>query len=233
MAPVVVKFVDKYGNNPREQSKDDKKVLKSDRPISLSVLEEKRKTAEKQLLKNAKSKADQEDIKNDLALDRLISESHILATHQQYSGAELTLQTLDHENPTGNARVRALDSRIQKLASVNGKGVTKLEKMPMNMRKGMIKSRLQQVEKYEKEAKDAGIILAKKKKGEFRDIGNSKGATSISSRIGTGIKSTTKMRDRGLKINSIGRSTRNGLVIAQADIDRLTSKPNDRKKKRR
>ncbi|GME96705.1 unnamed protein product [[Candida] boidinii] len=117
MAPVVVKFVDKYGNNPREQSKDDKKVLKSGRPISLSVLEEKRKTAEKQLLKNAKSKADQEDIKNDLALDRLISESHILATHQQYSGAELTLQTLDHENPTGNARVRALDSRIQKLAS--------------------------------------------------------------------------------------------------------------------
>ncbi|KAG7883299.1 hypothetical protein KL937_000472 [Ogataea polymorpha] len=222
MAPLVVKFEDKYTPTKSQPTKEDKKVLKSGRPITLEELKRNKKAQEEQLLKGSKSKSDEEDIKNDIALERLLSESHILADTRGsiYSGADLTLQTLDHENPVGNARVKALNSRIQKVAEVNGNGKKKLEKMPMEMRKGMIKAHLRKVEKYEREAKDAGIVLAKKKKEEFRQLSD-RGVTSISTRIGKGIKKDKRIRDRGLKINTVGKSTRNGLVLSQKDIDKI------------
>ncbi|KAH3666243.1 hypothetical protein OGAPHI_004432 [Ogataea philodendri] len=225
MAPVVVKFEDKYAPSKVEQSKEHKKILKSGKPISLEELKRKKRAREQQELKDSKTKEDKDDIKNDIALDRLLNESHILAETRAkaYSGADLTLETLDHENPTGKARVKTLQNRLQKVSEVNGKDGQKLEKMPMNMRKGMVKAQLQRIEKYEREAKDAGIVLAKKKKGEFRQIGG-RGTKSIDTRIGKGIKKDHRIRDRGLKINSIGKSTRNGLIISQKDVDRINGK---------
>ncbi|ODV82916.1 hypothetical protein CANARDRAFT_204253 [[Candida] arabinofermentans NRRL YB-2248] len=229
MAPIVVKFTDKY--SPKQlpqQSKDEKKVLKSGKPISLEELKLKKKQLETQQQKQTKSKEDLENELNDHALDRLLSESHILTNTKKdsfSSGASLTLQTLNHENPIGNTRAKTLTNRIRSISSTNskyGSQPSKLEKMPMSLRKGLIKSRIEKISKYEKDAKDAGIVLSKNKKDEFRNIFDN-GVTSITDRIGTGIKKEKRIRDRGLKIQSVGRSTRNGLVISKDEIAKLTS----------
>lgn len=101
------------------------------------------------------------------------------------------------------------------------------------MRKGMIASRERQIAKYEEEARNAGIILSKVKKGELRDIKQGKGSTLASDRLGTGKKTSKKIRDRGLKINSIGRSTRNGLIISQQEIDKINNQGRRFNKKKR
>ncbi|KAK6200994.1 uncharacterized protein RJT21DRAFT_30818 [Scheffersomyces amazonensis] len=220
-------------------SKADRKLLKSGRAPTLQEIERKQKLADKQTEKQ-KRKATQEDsdnLENDIKLQRLLDESHILANSLQYSGADVTLQTLDYEDPTGNARKRTMDSRIRSLAAINSKtgGLPhKLENMPMSMRKGMIKSRDRKIQKYEQEAKDAGIVLSKVKKGQLRDLNAGRGYTSQADRLGTGKKNTKTMRDRGLKIASVGRSTRNGLVIPQDLINKINSRGhrNDKKKRR-
>ncbi|GME89846.1 unnamed protein product [Ambrosiozyma monospora] len=109
-------------------------------------------------------------------------------------------------------------------------GLSKLENMPMNVRKGMIKHKMERIAKYEKEAKEAGIVLAKTKKGEFRNI-EDRGVTSFTDRIGTGLKKNRKIRDRGLKITSVGRSTRNGLIISKDEAAKMTSTPKFKGKK--
>ncbi|KAK6461847.1 hypothetical protein DFJ63DRAFT_320140 [Scheffersomyces coipomensis] len=227
--PKVFKLNDPNESNKAPMvSKRERKLLKSGRAPTLAEIEKKeelaRKQTKKQLLKAGKD--DGENIENDLKLQRLLDESHILANSLQYSGADLTLQTIDYEDPTGNARKRALDSRLRKLAAVNSSSEglpKKLENMPMSMRKGMIRSRDMKVAKFEKEAKEAGIVLSKVKKGELRDLKAGRGFTSSADRLGTGKKVTKVIRDRGLKIASIGRSTRNGLVIPQSQIDKINN----------
>lgn len=225
----VIKLTDKYTSMPRAAlSRADKKLLQSGRAATLAEMSKKQnelnKLSEKQKKQGAKEDGD--NLENDLKLQRLLQESHILADQQQYSGADLTLQTLDYEEPTGKARQRTLDSRIRSIASVNsatGGLPKKLEKMPMSMRKGMVSKYEKRVAKYEEEAKNAGIVLSKIKKGERRNIQSGKGATSITDRIGSGKKSDIRIRDRGLKISSVGRSTRNGLVISKDDIERINN----------
>ncbi|KAG7661945.1 FAF1 [[Candida] subhashii] len=219
---------------PPVLSKREKKLLKSGRAPTLTEIEKREaealKLTKKQQLKAAKE--DEENLENDLKLQRLLKESHILANSLQYSGADLTLQTIDYEDPTGKARKRALDSRIRELSSGVTTSKKKLESMPMAMRKGMIKVRQHKIAKYEQEARDAGIVLSKVKKGEMRDLDSGRGSTSASDRLGMGnTKGNNKrMRDRGLKINGIGRSTKHGLIISQREIDKINKIGGSRKK---
>mmetsp|Transcript_9205 Transcript_9205/g.11496 ORF Transcript_9205/g.11496 Transcript_9205/m.11496 type:complete len:335 (-) Transcript_9205:98-1102(-) len=238
VAPKVVKINDhNHTTNGPVISKADKKLLRSGRAPTLAEIARKEQELEK---KNKKSRQvvqeDEDNLENDLKLQRLLQESHILANKVEYSGADVTLQTLDFEAPTGNARKRTLDSRLRSISSINSstKGLPKtLEKMPMSMRKGMIASRERQIAKYEEEARNAGIILSKVKKGELRDIKQGKGSTLASDRLGTGKKASKKIRDRGLKINSVGRSTRNGLIISQQEIDKINNQGRRFNKKKR
>lgn len=225
--PKVIKLTDTY-HQPIISKKDQKK-LRSGRAPTLAELEQKRLEKEKISAKQARmnKKEDDENLENDIKLQRLLQESHILSKQVEYSGADVTLQTLDYEEPTGKARKKALTSRIRELSSVNSStnGLPKkLEKMPMSMRKGMIQSREKKIAKYEQEAKDAGIILSKVKKGELRDLDIGRGSTFASDRLGTGKKQVQRVRDRGLKINSVGKSTRNGLVISAEEISRINGK---------
>lgn len=227
--PKVIKINDSFSTPPPSITNAERKIVRSGRAPTLAEMAKKEqelsKMTKKQQAKAAKE--DDENLENDLKLQRLLKESHILANQLDYSGADLTLQTIDYEDPTGKARRRALDSRIRSLAANSSStgGLPKtLEKMPMNMRKGMIKSNERKVAQYEQEAKDAGIILSKVKKGDFRDLNQGKGSTSSSDRLGTGNKVEKKHRQKGLKINAVGRSTRNGLVISQNDIDRINNK---------
>lgn len=238
VVPKVVKINDHHStNNGTIISKADKKLLRSGRAPTLAEIARKEQELQKKNKKSQQAvKEDEDNLENDLKLQRLLQESHILANKVEYSGADVTLQTLDFEAPTGNARKRTLDSRLRNISSVNSstKGLPKtLEKMPMSMRKGMIASRERQIAKYEEEARNAGIILSKVKKGELRDIKQGKGSTSASDRLGTGKRAPRKIRDRGLKINSVGRSTRNGLIISQQEIDKINNQGRRFNKKKR
>lgn len=225
-APKVVRLTDT--SVPVMVSKADKKLARAGRAPTLEEMEAKQralsKLTRKQQLRAAQE--DSENVENDLKLQRLLSESHILAHNLEYSGADLTMQTLDYEAPIGNSRRRILEQRIRSAAATNSSTAglpKKLEKMPMHMRKGMIRAREQRVADHEREAREAGIVLSRVKKGELRNLDQGRGATSSSDRLGVGKKQAARMRDRGLRINSVGKATRNGLRISQDEIDRITN----------
>ncbi|CCE83591.1 Piso0_004172 [Millerozyma farinosa CBS 7064] len=230
--PKVVKLDDSLSSSRPQISKAEKKLLRSGKALTLEEMKKKEALAQ---ASQANKKEDDDNLENDVKLQRLLEESHILANKMDYSGADLTMQTMDLEVPTGKARLRTLDSRMRSLSSTNSStgGLPKrLESMPMSMRKGMIKSHEKKVARYEEEAKNAGIVLSKVKKGEFRNINQGKGVTPASDRIGLGKKNRSTTRDKGLTIQSIGKSTRNGLIISQKDLAKING-PKQNKRKRR
>lgn len=244
MAPIVVKFEDKYSShqNVKKPTSTEKKLRKSGKPITLAELKRKKEEALKQQRKasNSKEKNAAEELKDDLDLQRLLDESHILKNladerRNGISGAELTLKTLN-DPIIGKARVRTLDSRIQKIASINGdaKKLNKLEKIPMKIRQGMIKAQKDRIEKHEREAKDNGIVMSINKKGQFRQLDNDRAFISKDKLIGKGHNiNKNKFRDRGLKIQSVGRYTKNGLVLSNNDIAKIQGpqRQNNRRRK--
>lgn len=242
MVPIVVKFEDKYSNTTSNKpTATEKKLRKSGKPISLAELKRKKEEAlQEQLKGKKKDPTSAEDLKDDLELQRLLNESHILKSlsderrnSNHLSGAEITLKTLN-EPIIGKARVRTLDARIQELASINGdeKKLNKLEKIPMNIRKGIIQKQKSRIDKFENDARENGIILSKNKKNNFRKIDNDTSFISKDKIIGRGNVHKTQMRDRGLKIQSVGKSTRNGLVLSSKDISKIQGPQQNRRKRK-
>lgn len=241
MAPIVVKFEDKYSTpSANKPTSTEKKLRKSGKPISLAELKKKKQEALAQQLKGSKKDpTSAKDLKDDLDLQRLLGESHILKNLAEArrntngeSGAELTLKTLN-DPVIGKARVRTLDSRIEQLASINGdeKKLSKLENIPMKIRQGMIRKQQQKITSFENDARENGIILSKNKKGHFRQLDNDRGFIAKEKLIGKGNVTKNKMRDRGLKIQSVGRSTRNGLVLSSKDISQIQG-PQQKRRRR-
>jgi uncharacterized protein DUF4602 len=105
---------------------------------------------------------DAENLKNDIALQRLLAESHLLSKDAS--------QGLD---PRGKARIKALDIRLQALGSKDS--FFAQDNVPMTIRKGITKKRQGKEEKRRREAKESGTILEKevRKKKEIgkRDRG--------------------------------------------------------------
>ncbi|KAH6719640.1 hypothetical protein BKA61DRAFT_220261 [Leptodontidium sp. MPI-SDFR-AT-0119] len=103
---------------------------------------------------NVGGKIDDEDaseaanLKKDLALQRLLSESHLLESSK---------------NPTlsGNNRHKATDLRLQALGSKES--ILRQEKMPMSHRKGITSKQSEKEAKRRSEARENGIILEKAK----------------------------------------------------------------------
>jgi len=95
-----------------------------------------------------------ENLKNDIALKRLLAESHLLDPVSGGGGVrDLEL--------TGKNRHKALDLRFQALGSATS--IYKQEKMPMSHRKGIVKKAQYREEKRRKEAKESGIVLERRK----------------------------------------------------------------------
>ena len=86
---------------------------------------------------------------NDLALQRLLRESHLLASNPT--------PQLSH---SGSSRHKAIDLRLQSLGSKDS--IFKQQKMPMSHRKGIVEKRVMRENKRRKEAKENGIILERK-----------------------------------------------------------------------
>ncbi|EJS43311.1 faf1p [Saccharomyces arboricola H-6] len=237
-------------------SKKTQKLLRSGK--TLSQLNKKLESTESREEKEDET-LEAENLQNDLELQQFLRESHLLSafnnggSNSTDSGVSLTLQSMSGGNEDGiayqddqvigKARSRTLEMRLSRLSKVNGhqEKISRLEKVPMHIRKGMINKHVQRIKKYEQDAAEGGIVLSKVKKGQFRKI-ESTYKKDIERRIGGSIKARDKeratKRERGLKISSVGRSTRNGLIVSKRDIARISGnnrggKFNDKKKSRR
>lgn len=90
------------------------------------------------------------NLKNDLALQRLLDESHLLTSSSSSSSANSHLShTLQGKN-----RLKALDLRVQALGGKTS--IHKQESMPMAMRKGIVKKAEEKEERRRREAKERG-----------------------------------------------------------------------------
>ncbi|TGO59853.1 hypothetical protein BOTNAR_0155g00250 [Botryotinia narcissicola] len=99
------------------------------------------------------------NLKNDLALQRLLDESHLLTSSSSSSVANShAVHTLQGKN-----RLKALDMRVQALGGKTS--IHTQESMPMNMRKGIIRKAEEKEEKRRREAKENGIVLETKGRG--------------------------------------------------------------------
>ncbi|KAL8805482.1 MAG: hypothetical protein Q9182_001937 [Xanthomendoza sp. 2 TL-2023] len=87
---------------------------------------------------------DAANLKKDLALQRLLQESHLLDPKSSLT-------------PSGQNRHKALDVRQQALGSKTS--VFTQQKMPLAQRKGIIAKRAQREENRRREAKESGIVL--------------------------------------------------------------------------
>lgn len=240
--PRVIKFNEPIDTYIEVDKKEQKKIRSGKTLRQLAKADERR-----QLLEDKKSKRtnnvddnDEENLENDIELQRFLKESHLLSAFNQSgtennetSGVDLTLKSLKDDNVVyqddqmlGKSRMRTLEMRLGQLSQINGhsKKLGTLEKVPMNIRRGMIDKHVKRIKQYEQDAADGGIILSKVKKGQFRKI-EATYKKDIERRIGQSIKTQDKerqtKRQRGLKIQAVGRSTRNGLIISKEDISRI------------
>ncbi|OJD14093.1 hypothetical protein AJ78_05539 [Emergomyces pasteurianus Ep9510] len=134
---------------------------------------------------------DAENLKNDLALQRLLKESHLL-------------ESADDLNPTGAKRHRAIDLRMQSAGAKLSLFTQK--KMPMSHRKGIIGKASKKEETRRREAKENGIIL---EKPSFSTAGKTKNGCGVSSAI---------RRERGIGGPSVGKFTGGTLRLSKKDI---------------
>ncbi|KAF2430413.1 hypothetical protein EJ08DRAFT_633894 [Tothia fuscella] len=145
-----------------------------------------------------------ENIKNDLALQRLLTESHLLRKDPTNSTNHIS-ETI---NPSGKNRHKALDLRLQNLGSKAS--VFKQAKMPMAHRKGIVQKAQDREGKRRREAKESGIVLEKEKR-KFR---------------------VQEKRERGVGGPGVGKFKGGMLTLSRRDIDSIQGPP-VRKKGRR
>ncbi|PGH06145.1 hypothetical protein GX51_02533 [Blastomyces parvus] len=134
---------------------------------------------------------DAENLKNDLALQRLLKESHLL-------------DSADDLNPTGAKRHRAIDLRMQSAGAKSS--IFSQAKMPMSHRKGIIGKASKKEETRRKEAKESGIIL---EKPSFSTVGKKPNGRGGGSAV---------RRERGIGNPSVGKFTGGTLRLSKKDI---------------
>lgn len=209
--PVVVRFTGSDRSTRDFNEKAEKKRFMSKKtPLSEVQKEEKEKLLSETQRRVPKTKEEEEeekeDLQNDVALQRLINESSILhsqAAMSNYSGADISF--LD-DGPIGKARLKTLTSRIE---SLGGKHIPLQKNMPMLTRK-MVNSKFQNKVKAEQQhAQEAGIILAK--------------TAPVDNRFAIRKKKVVK-RDRGLKINAVGKTTAGGIKLSKHEIRKFGGK---------
>ncbi|KAI0127719.1 hypothetical protein BJ170DRAFT_626488 [Xylariales sp. AK1849] len=110
-------------------------------------------------------------LRNDLALQRLLSESHLF--NPSPLGAGSGVDTTHH----GRTRHVATDLRLSSLGSKSS--IFKQAKMPMSHRKGIEGAKVAREEKRRREAKENGIVLERPAPGKgpkAKDRGRERGA---------------------------------------------------------
>jgi hypothetical protein len=208
--PQIVKFSAKKSNSVAEDDIMSRLTEKRQRKLFMSAKAP--KTVEQtELLTRAQAATataeSQEDLKNDLELNRLIKESRILAEAENqvshYSGAEISLDA--EYNP--KAKLKILEMRLDEIGSKRKRSET----IPMNIRKGIVAKKHERQAKYDEYAKEAGIVQA-------RPIKSGK---------------NSQRRVRGLQIQTVGKSTKHGHIVSSKEIAERTTKRVDKRKRGR
>lgn len=185
--------VDDAGNERAEM----KAFMSSKPPTSTSASSSSAAASQKR-----KKKEDAEDdtteatnLKNDLALQKLLRESHLLSASSSGTSTPSTLAA------TGVDRHKSIDLHLQSLGAKGS--VFKQKKMPMAQRKHMeLKARTTE-EKRRTEAREAGIVLERENKSA------------------TGKKPDRK-RERGVGGPSIGKFRGGTLSLSKKDVMSIT-----------
>lgn len=133
-----------------------KKFLSSKPPTSEAVENDNSKSQTK--AKKAAPTTDEDgtesaNIKHDLALQRLLKESHLL------DASSFSSSSFSTTGPEGKNRLKALDMRILDLGAKNS--TLQQEKMPMHIRKGIAGKAASRETTRRREAKENGVILEK------------------------------------------------------------------------
>jgi hypothetical protein len=138
-------------------SKNDLKAFLSGKPPTSSTTPVP-KAPQKATLTALSEEDSKDNLKNDLALQRLLSESHLLSKNPS--------SRLDH---SGKTRHKATDLRMQSLGAKAS--VFKQAKMPMSHRRGISKKAVEREGKRRKDAKESGVILEKEKRSAPKERG--------------------------------------------------------------
>lgn len=139
-------------------------------------------------LGDADEAGEKDNLKNDLALQRLLAESHLIQSGQD---------SLSH---TGKAHHKATDLRLQALGAKTS--VFTQAKMPLSHRKGMLKKSAEKEDKRRSEARENGIILERIKGGK----GSGKE------------RRPQDRRERGVGAPAVGRFEGGTLKISKRDV---------------
>ncbi|CCC12053.1 unnamed protein product [Sordaria macrospora k-hell] len=193
-----------------KMSKKELKAYLSSKPPN-AILD----SASSQTAKSKKDKdgADGDDsaafLANDLALQRLIAESHILSAAGGNASHYLSSAAAETEKNTrafaeGRIRKKTTDMRMQALGAKGS--VLEQEKMPMNMRKGINKAAETYEQKRRREARENGVILEK---------ASGKGGKSGGGGRGGGKK---RGGDRAVDMPGIGKMRGAQLTISAREI---------------
>ncbi|GAB1729543.1 hypothetical protein NU195Hw_g178t1 [Hortaea werneckii] len=144
------------------------KSFMSSKPPSSS--ERPSKTAKQPKDNSEEDASESANLKHDLALQRLLKESHLLDP-SSFDGTNTA--------PEGKSRLKALDMRLQDLGAK--KGTMEQEKMPLSHRKGIKAKAANREVARRKDAAENGIILEKAKatKGPERRRERGVGAPSV------------------------------------------------------
>ncbi|MCJ1476878.1 hypothetical protein MMC13_005547 [Lambiella insularis] len=146
-------------------------------------------------------------ISQDLALQRLLSEPHILNPTARDSLSQPSSSTF---LPHPNHRHRTVDLRLQALG-VKRSLLVQLN-MPMKIRKGIEAKRVEKEETKRKEARETGVILEKEvKRGDAAGPGRKEGK-----------------RDRGVGAPAVGRWKGGMLVLGRRDVEAIEGRSRDR-----
>jgi hypothetical protein len=139
---------------------------------------------------------DDNNLQNDLALQRLLKESHLLdATTFSANGSASSA-------PEGAARLKALDMRIRDLGGK--KSHLAQERMPIAFRKGMVSKASEREDKRRTEAKENGIILERfgaKTAGGGAGAATRGGGRERKKAIGTGAPDVGTYRGATLRLS--------------------------------
>ena len=130
------------------------------------------------------------NLKHDLALQRLLKESHLLKPSS-------TSSSNISAGPEGKSRLKALDLRLRDLGAK--KAVTEQEKMPIAHRKGMVAKAASREASRRKEATENGIILERVKMAAAKPEQH-------------------RRRERGVDAPGVGKSRGGTLKLSSRDV---------------
>jgi len=177
-----------------DTSKAEMKAFMSSKPPTSTAAPKKSLTVKKS--PDDADLAESNNLRNDLDLQKLLRESHLLSA----SSSRVSRSTL---SATGIARHKSRDLHLQSLGAKGS--VFSQKKMPMAQRKHMIQKARLTDEKRRAEAKEAGIILERPTMNKI-----------------PGKRDETRKRDKAVGLPSVGKFRGGTLSLSKKDVRSIT-----------